>query len=96
MAKHGDLAAGAEPPAAQPPPPAARRPPARIGGELNAERGPGGAPTGNWVMDNNSSYSFLREDLVTVGQAQLDAVKKLLQTTGTDTSMIITRAIPGT
>ncbi|WP_067820976.1 hypothetical protein [Actinomadura kijaniata] len=85
--KHGDLAAGSE----HEPVPEGMRPPARIGGELKAEIGPDGKPTGRWLMDNNSSYSRAntRMDGRRLGEPELRAAHDLLGATGTDTSKIV-------
>ena len=88
LAKHGDLAAGAGPAPPQPGNNAARRGPARGGGELIAQRAPDGQPTGRWTMNNDSSFTFLRDDGKTLGQANLDAAKELLAASGTDVSLI--------
>ncbi len=85
--KHGDLAAGADgAPTGGP-----LRPPARMGGELKAELGPDGRPTGRWLLDDNSSYAFpnTRLDGRSLGEPELRAVHDLLGTTGTDTSKIV-------
>jgi hypothetical protein len=80
MIKHGDLAPG---------PGGQSRGVARAGGELHAELGSDGKPTGRWIMDQNSSYTFARKDRVRLGKPQLEAAHRLLGTTGTDTSKII-------
>lgn len=78
--KHGDLTPG---------PAGESRGVARAGGELHAEMGADGKPTGRWIMDANSSYSFARLDYVKLGTAELEAAHSLLGTTGTDITKII-------
>jgi len=78
--KHGDLAPG---------PDGQTRGPARAGGQLRAEFGADGTPTGNWILDGDSSYMFNRADDLMQGPKSLEAVKKLLAATGTDVSRII-------
>jgi hypothetical protein len=80
--KHGDLAPGPE---------GKTRGPARAGGQLYAQV-VDGKPTGNWVLDAESSYMFAREDNTVSPPSSLEAVKKLLATTGTDVSRIIVDA----
>lgn len=82
--KHGDLTPGPE---------GNTRGVARAGGELSAELDASGKPTGRWVMDNNSSYTFNRTDAQTLTSTNLDAAKELLKTTGTDVSRIVTKAM---
>ena len=84
--KHGDLVPGEG---------GAVRGTARAGGELSAEIGPNGQPTGRWIMDNNSSYTFLRTDGQALGGANLRAAHELLGTTGTDTQLVVPRNTSG-
>jgi hypothetical protein len=77
--KHGDLTPGEG---------GAMRGRARAGGELSAEIGPDG-PTGRWIMNNDSSYTFKRLLLQSLGGINLNAALELLGTTGTDTSRIV-------
>ncbi len=84
--KHGDLVPGEG---------GATRGTARAGGELIAERGPDGRPTGRWLMDNNSSYTFARTDGQTLSGANLQAAHDLLGTTGTDTGLVVPRNTAG-
>ncbi|RAY13592.1 hypothetical protein DPM19_18105 [Actinomadura craniellae] len=87
--KHADLAAGAIPPGHVVP--YGMRPPGRAAGELVAERGPDGRPTGRWVMDLNSSYAYssTRMDGRALQPDSLYAVGDLLKATGTDTSKLV-------
>jgi hypothetical protein len=88
-AVHGDLAAGAGPaPQQQIPGMGATRGPARAGGELQAEMA-NGRPTGRWIMNNDSSYTFARDDGAPLTGANLNAAHDLLGATGTDTSRIV-------
>lgn len=82
--KHGDLTPGPE---------GKTRGVARAGGELSAELDASGKPTGRWIMNNDSSYTFNRTDAQTLTSANLDAAKELLKTTGTDVSRIVTKAV---
>jgi hypothetical protein len=82
--KHGDLTPG---------PGGKTRGVARAGGELTAEVDAAGKPTGRWIMDNNSSYTFARKDAQTLTAANLEAARDLLKTTGTDVSRIVTKSI---
>ena len=77
--KHGDLAPGPE---------GQTRGAARAGGELRGELGADGKPTGRWIMNNDSSYTFNRTDAKQLGGTSLDAAYRLLKATGTDTSKI--------
>jgi Domain of unknown function (DUF4157) len=85
VVKHGDLTPG---------PGGQTRGVARAGGEMYAEV-VNGKPTGRWIMDNNSSYTFAR----TAGGGQelpassLEASKRLLGHYGTDTSLIQTKDV---
>jgi len=78
--KHGDLAPG---------PDGKMRGSARAGGELRAETGADGKPTGRWIMNDDSSYSFARMDGAKHGMPQLAAAKRLLEMAGTDVSKIV-------
>lgn len=80
VAKHGDLVPSAD---------NTTRAPARAGGELVAERGPNGQPTGRWVMNNDSGYTFFRADGKPSGAANLSAARDLLAASGTDASKIV-------
>jgi hypothetical protein len=82
--KHGDLAPG---------PGGQARGVARAGGELSAELDTAGKPTGRWIMNNDSSYTFARTDAQTLTSANLDAARDLLKTTGTDVTRIVTKPI---
>ncbi len=84
VVKHGDMAPG---------PSGQSRGSARAGGELYAEFGKDGKPTGRWVVDNNSSYTFNRADQQILPASSLDATKELLELYGTDVSKIVTRDI---
>jgi hypothetical protein len=84
--KHGDLSPG---------PQGQARGAARAGGELRAEFGPDGKFTGRWIMNNDSSYTFNRVDGQTLGSSSLEAARKLLGTTGTDISKIVTANTSG-
>jgi hypothetical protein len=77
--KHADLIADGE---------TATRGEARIGGELRAELRDG-VPTGRWIMDDESSYSGVRSDLLLLGPEHLTAVRDLLAYMGTDVSPIV-------
>lgn len=81
--KHGDLTPSAD---------RQSRGVARAGGDLQAQMGPDGKPTGKWYMNNDSSYSFNRQDAAQITMKNLEAAKELLKTTGTDTSRIILRS----
>jgi len=77
--KHGDLTPGEE---------GAFRGPARGGGELKVARdSEGGSPT--WVMNNESSYTFAREDGTTTTGDNLQAAHDLLTQSGSDTSNVV-------
>jgi hypothetical protein len=92
--KHADLAAGSR----HRPVPALLRPPARMGGELTAEIGPGGRLTGRWIMDDNSAYNArkTRLDRRCMGENELYIAFELLVATGTDTSGIVVHTVkPG-
>lgn len=78
--KHGDLVPG---------PKGQTRGAARAGGELNAERDPGGGFTGRWKMNAESSYMFARTDEQRLGLPSVEAAMRLLATTGTDVTRII-------
>jgi hypothetical protein len=80
MAKHGDLVPG---------PGGLSRGAARAGGELIAETDAAGRPTGRWIMNNDSSYTFARTDATHSSGGNLGAAHELLGTTGTDTSRIV-------
>jgi hypothetical protein len=84
--KHGDLAPG---------PQGQTRGAARAGGELRAELDANGKFTGRWIMNNDSSYTFARTDGQTLGTTSLEAARKLLGTTGTDISKIVTTNTSG-
>ena len=84
-AKHGDLVPGQG---------GAYRGPARAGGELDAEIA-NGRPTGRWVMNNDSSYTFMREDLQHLSGRSLEAAGDLLKMNGTDMSRIVIRNTAG-
>ncbi len=84
VVKHGDLTPG---------PGGQSRGSARAGGELYAEKGPDGKPTGRWILDNNSSYTFNRADGQLLPASSLDATKELLELYGTDVSRIVTRDV---
>jgi hypothetical protein len=60
----------------------------RIGGELRAELR-AGAPTGRWIMDNDSSFSGVRSDGLDLGPEYLEAAVTLLGSYGTDVSPIV-------
>jgi hypothetical protein len=74
--KHGDLVA---------PPDGQTRGIARAGGELNYDN-----DAGNWVLDNQSSYTFNRADNSVSSPDNLAASKDLLQQSGTDVSNLQT------
>lgn len=74
VVKHGDLTPG---------PNGESRGPARGGGELNYNN-----DNNTWVMDNNSSYTFAREDGTVSNGDNLNAAHDLLTQSGTDTSNI--------
>lgn len=78
--KHGDLVPGPE---------GQSRGIARAGGELRAEIGADGKPTGRWFMNLDSSYAFARLDGVRLGKKELEAAHRLSGTTGTDITKII-------
>lgn len=78
--KHGDLVPGEG---------GATRGIARAGGELRAEIGVDGRPTGRWILDNNSSYTFSRRDKALLSPESLDATHSLLEHYGTDVSQIV-------
>jgi hypothetical protein len=46
-------------------------------------------------MDNDSSYTFARDDKLHLGGESLDASRRLLGTTGTDISKIVTSNTSG-
>lgn len=81
MLKHGDLKPG---------PAGGSRGIARAGGELHAEIGANGQPTGNWIMDHESSYAYehTRVDGVGLGKPQLEAARQVLGAAGTDISKV--------
>lgn len=81
MIKHGDLAPG---------PGGMERGVARAGGELHAEFGADGKPTGNWIMDHESSYAYehTRLDGKGLNKTQLEAARGVLGAAGTDISKI--------
>jgi hypothetical protein len=85
VVKHGDLTPG---------PGGQTRGVARAGGEMYSEV-INGKPTGRWVMDNNSSYTYART--AAGGQplppSSLEASKQLLAHYGTDTSLIVTKNV---
>jgi hypothetical protein len=84
VVKHGDLTPG---------PGGQTRGVARAGGELYPEV-VDGKPTGRWVMDNNSSYSFARKGGgPPLPPSSLEASKQLLGHYGTDTSLIVTKSV---
>jgi hypothetical protein len=88
VVKHGDLTPG---------PGGQTRGVARAGGELYPET-VDGKPTGRWIMDNNSSYTFARkagggERLPPSPPSSLDASKQLLGHYGTDTARIVTKNV---
>jgi hypothetical protein len=74
--KHGDLTPG---------PDGRSRGPARSGGELNYN-----PETGHWEMNNDSSYTFARQDGQHLDGDNLNAAHDLLTQSGTDTSNIDT------
>ena len=74
--KHGDLTPG---------PLGKSRGPARAGGELTYN-----PETGHWEMNNDSSYTFAREDGQHLDGDNLNAARDLLAKSGTDTSKIDT------
>jgi RHS repeat-associated protein len=78
--KHGDLVPGEG---------GQTRGAARSGGELQAVRDGDGNPTGLWVMNNDSSYTFARTDGNLGTEENLRAAHELLSESGTDTSRII-------
>ena len=90
--KHGDVTPGPE---------GAYRGEARAGGELMAERGPDGNPTGRWIIDDESSYTAVRQQ-VTPGPAgevrvntpplegeSVAAAIEVLRANGSDVSNIV-------
>jgi len=82
--KHGDMVPG---------PGGQSRGSARAGGEIYAEFGQDGKPTGRWVVDNNSSYTFNRANQQILPASSLDATRELLELYGTDASKIVIRDI---
>ena len=78
--KHGDLFPGPE---------GQSRGAARIGGELDPILNPDQSPTGEWVMNNDSSYTFNRADGAVGSQENLTAAHDLLTESGTDTSRLV-------
>jgi hypothetical protein len=86
VVKHGDLVPG---------PGGQSRGVARAGGELRPVLDGNGKPTGEWIMDNSSSYTFQRADGIVSPSDSLRASKELLQQAGVDTSHVTLQEYTG-